>query len=349
VSGDEWTEMKLKQQNGVALLAVLWLATALSAMALATSYLVRTEVEAATNRIEGEQMRFLARGGIEAAVDSMLRVGANVNSRGETAQPEFVNGQRWLAYDFPGGRCAVEVIPENAKLDVNQAPLEQLAALFGALGLDPIESTELARAIEDWRSPRVSDEPNAFDAYYASLPEPYRGRHAALEQLEELLPVRGMSRELFFGRIERTEQGTWLRWPPLADLLTVASTGGAVNLNYAAREVLESLPGWDAATAARIVEVREVTPFSSPQGIENLVPRASGASVTTAPSPWYMLTATCMHPETSARRSVRAMVEIGSALPLGYRVTGWWEDWPYAHELPPAVEQATASRTGGRG
>jgi len=86
------------RQRGVALLAVLWLTVALSAMALSTSYLVRTEVEAATNRIAGEQMRFLAHGGIEAAVDSILRSAAPRSPAGmiQEQRPEFVSGQRWL-------------------------------------------------------------------------------------------------------------------------------------------------------------------------------------------------------------------------------------------------------------
>ena len=329
-------------QRGVALLAVLWLTVALSAMALATSYLVRTEVEAATNRIEGEQMRFLARGGIAAAVDSIVRSAAVRVAAGADGQqqPEFVPGQRWLAYEFPGGRCAVEVVPENAKLNVNQAPPEQLAALFRALGVAEAESAELALAIADWRAPRASDAGSVFDAYYAALPEPYEARHARLEQIEELLPVKGMSRELFFGRVERSGQGAWTRKPPLADLLTAEPIGGGINLNYAAREVLESLPGWDSAAASRVVELRERMPFQTQAALAGVAPEGGGTGVTTVPAPFYTLTATCFHPDSGARRSVRAMVEITSAEPLGHQVLGWWDDWPFANEAPPAPQAA---------
>ena len=328
--------MGRRKQAGVALLAVLWLTVALSAMALATSYLVRTEVEAATNRIEGEQMRFLAAGGIEAAVDSILRATifrsqAVVEGR---ERPEFALGQRWLAYEFPGGQCVVEVVPENAKLNVNQSPSERLAALFRALGVPAIESADLALAIADWRSGRMSDAGNVFDAYYATLPEPYRARHAPLEQLEELLPVKGMSRELFFGRIERSAAGEWRRKPPLADLLTAAPTAGGINLNYAAREVLEALPGWDEASAARVLELREQRPFETGANLGDVVPESAQTTVTTVPAPFYTLTATCMHPDSRARRSVRALVEITGTQTTGHRVLGWWDDWPFAKELP---------------
>ncbi len=323
-------------QQGIALLAVLWLTAALSAMALTTSYLVRTEIEAVTNRIEGEQMRFLARGGIEAAVDAILR--STILQRPDEERPVFVLGQRWLAQEFPGGRCAVEVMPENAKLNVNQAPPEQLAALFRALGVPATESAELALAIADWRSARTSDAGSVFDAYYAALPQPYRARHAPFEQLEELLPVRGMSRELFFGRIERSAEDEWTRKPPLADLLTAAPmSGGGVNVNYAAREVLEALPGWNQALAAQVVELRERTPFETPVGLQGAVPGSGRTAVSAVQSPFYTLTATCIHPDSGTRRSVRAMVGITPTDTMGHQVLGWWNDWPFANEPPEAV------------
>ena len=325
-------------QRGIALLAVLWLTVALSAMALATSYLVRTEVQAATNRIEGEQMRFLARGGVEAAVGSLLR--STMFRSADREQPEFVLGQRWLAYEFPGGRCDVEVVPENAKLNVNRATPEQLEVLFRALGVPAVESAGLALAIEDWRSLRTSETGSVFDAYYAALPQPYGARHAPLEQLEELMPVRGMSRELFFGRIERTAEGEWTRKPPLADLLTAAPIIGSVNLNYAAREVLEALPGWDQAAASRVMRYRERKPFETLAELQGVLPESAGTGVTIAPAPIYTLTATCVHPDSGTRRSVRAMVEITSTQAMGHQVLGWWDDWPFANELPNAAQAA---------
>lgn len=328
-----------KKQRGVALLAVLWLTVALSAMALATAYLVRTEVEAAGNRIEAAQGSFLARGAIDAAVDTMARSMflSPVARGGAAARLEFVAGQRWLPYEFPGGRCVVEVVPENAMLNVNVAPPEQLAGLFRALGFGAAESGELALAIEDWRLQRISEAGSAFDAYYAALSPPYRARHAPLEQLEELLLVKGMSRELFFGRLEEIREGGWRKRSPLADLLTVSATGGVVNLNYAPREVLRALPGWNEAAAATVMSVRERTPFESLSEIEALVPSGRGASLTTVPGSFYMLTATCVPEDGTARRSVRALIEMTPNQPLYHQVVGWWENWPFPNEPPEAL------------
>lgn len=330
-------------QRGVALLVVLWLAAALSVMAMTTAYLVRTEVEAVRNQIEAQRGYYLARGGIEAAVYSIIRSAtpqpAGAERSGQAV--EFLPGQRWLRFDFAGGSGVVEVAPENAKLNVNQASAEQLAALFQTLGLAANESAQLAAAIVDWRTPQGSMAGSSFDSFYAGLPQPYAARHAPLEHLEELLPVRGMSREVFFGRMEQNLRGEWQKWPPLGDLLTTETTWGAVNPNYAPDEVLRVLPGWNDALAAAVVAARKAAPFRSLEELQAAVPGVSSVALlsplTFLQGPAYTLTATGFLPDSGVRRSVRALVRIAPDLPLYHRVLAWWDEWPFAQEPPQTL------------
>ncbi|MBI4460964.1 MAG: general secretion pathway protein GspK [Acidobacteria bacterium] len=333
-------EKTLADQRGVALLVVLWLAASLSVMAMATAYLVRTEVEAVRNQIEAQRGYYLARGGIEAAVYSIARAALPQTPGAESSGQagEFRPGQRWLRFDFSGGSSVVEVVPENAKLNVNQASAEQLAVLFQTLGLAANESAQLAAAIVDWRSPQGSTVGSPFDSYYAGLPQPYAARHAPLENLEELLPVQGMSREVFFGRMEQGLQGEWQKWPPLADLLTTENTFGMVNLNYAPYEVLRTLPGWNEALATAVVAARAAAPFRSLEELQSAVPGLSSvlllSPLTLSQGPVYTLRATGVLPGSGVRRSVRALLRIAPDLPLGHRVLAWWDDWPFAQEPP---------------
>ena len=321
-------------QRGVALLAVLWLAVALSFMGMATAHLVRTEVVALGNQIDWQRSYYLARGGIEAAVYSIVRSAVvQPAAPGVPIQPSaFLPGKRWLQFEFPGGSCTVEVVPENAKLNINQTPPEQLAALFVSLGLPTDESFQLAAAIAEWRSPRTSDVGSVLDALYAGLPQPYLARHAPLKQLEELLPVMGMSRSLFFGRMERSRQGRWQKWPSLENLLTTQDTAVSVNPNYAPFEVLRVLPGWNDAMAAAVIAARSAAPFRSLDDLQAAVPQISAvaglAPLTLVQGPVYTLTATGFLPGSGVRRSVRAQVLVGLGLPLYHRVLGWWDDWP---------------------
>ncbi len=325
-------------QRGVALLAVLWLAVALSFMGMATAHLVRTEVEATANRSDWQREYYLARGGIEAAIYSIANYNPALPSPANGLESRYVPGKRWIEYRFASGSSTVEVVPESAKLNVNSAPPEQLAALFAALGLPPERSRQLAEAIVDWRSPRTSDVPSSLDLYYTGLPQPYVARHAPLEELDELLPVRGMSRDLFFGHAERTVEGRWQQWPPLADLLTADVSATVVNPNFAAYEVLRSLPGWNDAMARAVIAARALAPFSSLDELNSAVPGMSAtgalAYIAFAQGPVYTMTATGFLPNSGVRRSVRAIVLIDRRLPLYHRILGWWDEWPTPGELP---------------
>ena len=336
-----------KKQRGVALLAVLWLTVALSFMGMTTSYLVRTEVEAVSNQIESQRSYYLARGGIEAAIHSIVRPSMTP----ATDQPvDYRPGQRWLEFEFPSGFSRVEVVPENAKLNINLVSAEQLAALFFSLGLPTSRSLEMAAAIVDWRTPRTSDVGSLFDSYYASLPRPYPARHAPLERLEELLPVKGMSRSLFFGRVEYSPEDRLLRMPPLADLLTAQSAGFAVNPNYAPYEVLRVLRGWNDSMAAAVVEARTAAPFRSLEDLRLAVPETSTvtslAPLTFAQGPIYTLTATGTLPDSGVRRSVRALVRVGPALPLYHQVLAWWDNWPFESGSPQTEQGGSGTRSG---
>jgi general secretion pathway protein K len=324
-------------QRGVALLAVLWLTVALSFMAMATAHLVRAEVDAVSNQMASEHGYYLARGGIDAAIYAIQ--GLNISpTQGDVVLPaQFIPGKRWLAFEFPGGAAVVEVMPENAKINVNQATPEQLTTIFNALGVAPAESESMAAAIVEWRSPRTSEVPTIMDQYYSSLPQPYAARHAALSQVEQVMPVRGMSRDLFFGSYQRDPGGRWRKPPALSDLLTTQPTG-AINPNYASYEVLRSLRGWSDAMAAAVVSARQTEPFRNVQELQSAVPVLGDVADLTSLSfgvgPAFTLTATGILPGSGVRRSVRALVLLDARLPLGFRITGWWDDWPAPQDLP---------------
>jgi general secretion pathway protein K len=324
-------------ERGVALLAVLWLSVALTMIAMTTSYLVRAEAGAVANNVAAERAAFLAQGGIEAALFAMLRAGSASDAAlsggvGQSFQP----GQRRLRYEFREGVCEVEVVPENAKIAVNLAPADQLAALFTGLGIAPEGSRELAEAIVDWRAPRASSVASTFDLFYAELNDPYEASHAPFDELDELLGVKGMTRDLFFGQIIEGADGARRRTPPLADLLTTDANFGGVNVNYAAFEVLRVLPGWNDSLAAHVIEARSRAPFQTLEELRSAAPEAAAllgvAPVTLSPSPVYTLTATAQVHDSEVRRSVRARIRFDRSAPMGVRMTAWWHDWPWSHE-----------------
>lgn len=116
------------------------------------------------------------------------------------------------------------LIDESSKLNLNSLPLEKRHAklarqmLAGLPGMTP----GIADAILDWLD--ADDVPREFGAeseYYRTLGAPHSTRNGPLQSLDELLLVRGVTRELLFG--EDANQDGWLdpnendgdaTWPP---------------------------------------------------------------------------------------------------------------------------------------
>jgi general secretion pathway protein K len=245
------------RRRGSALLAVLWLSAALAAIAFSLSTTVRAESERASTSMDGLRSYYLASGAIERAAVELLWSVQNPNGaripRGSTA----------IDYSFPSGDVRVEILPEAGKLDVNHAPPERLYRLMAALGIEPERAREIAMAIADWRSPGPAG--SSFDQYYLSLTPSFRAPHASLQEIEELLLVKGVTPDIFYG--------TWMpsaadtggprleRRPGLAECLTVYGSGDRVDANTAHPAVLAAM-GLSPFAINALVERRRIAPFT---------------------------------------------------------------------------------------
>src|SRR4029077_886062 len=122
-------------RRGGALLAVLWLSAALSAIAFSFANTVRGEVERTSTAVDGLRSYYLAQAGIERGIlyvewELENTVPRNVPFRYSAANPV-------LPFTFPSGEAVVQVIPETAKLNLNTATPENLLRLLMALRVDP--------------------------------------------------------------------------------------------------------------------------------------------------------------------------------------------------------------------
>lgn len=112
-------------------------------------------------------------------------------------------GSTVLNYTFPSGEVMVELIPEAARLNVNTAPPEELMRLMLALGIAPAKAGELVEAIDDWRRPGSG----GFDSYYLSLTPSFQSPHASFQEIEELLLVKGVTPDIFYGTYVPVSEG----------------------------------------------------------------------------------------------------------------------------------------------
>ena len=176
-------------QAGSALLTVLWISAALAAIALSLASSVRGETERTSTVIDELRSYYLATGAIDRAMLELMWSTLNPSQR---TLPRFATA---VDYHFPTGMAHVEIIPEAAKLDINTAAPDKLFRLLEALGVEPARAQEIALGIVDWRTPGGS----LFDSYYLSLTPSFRASHASFQETEELLQVKGVTPEIYYG------------------------------------------------------------------------------------------------------------------------------------------------------
>jgi general secretion pathway protein K len=262
-----------RRREGAALLAVLWLAAALSAIAFTVANTVRGETERSSTEADGLKAYYLACGAIDRM---LLYIDLGDGFRKPNGKPIFDDTTRLLPLDFPTGFVLGEFIPETSKLNVNDVPPERLNNLLLALGVEPDRAPSITAAILDWRRPTPGESFSEFDQHYLSLTPSFRARHASVQEIEELLLVQGVTPDLFYGSYTRDSQGRLAPHAGLRDCLSVYGSNGSVDVNTALPAVMEAL-GITPDVAAAIVAMRQIAPLRS---LDQLAPfRNSGPGV----------------------------------------------------------------------
>jgi general secretion pathway protein K len=95
------------------------------------------------------------------------------------------------------------------------------------------EAIVLIDSIKDWIDEDDDERDNgAEQGYYLSLERPYHPRNAPVLDPEELLFIRGMTKDIFYGNEDH---------PGIAGYLTVTGRDGKININSAPAPVLAAL------------------------------------------------------------------------------------------------------------
>jgi general secretion pathway protein K len=255
--------------RGGALLTVLWLSAGLAAIAFSVSSSVRTETERVSTSADGLRAAYLASGAVERGIQWIIWGGAYRNPDGS---PRFWDRQSRLSMWFPGGAALVDMIPESSKLSINRASPEDLYRVVLAVSGDPDRSRQIVEAILDWRG--VAPAPTVFDQYYFTLNPTFRARHTSFQEIEELLLVRGMTPELFYGNYIADENGRLYARGGLRDCLSVWGSLGPFDLNTASPALMEAM-GIAPDVSAAIVARRQSRPFRNMQDAQDAMATAA--------------------------------------------------------------------------
>ncbi len=249
-------------ESGIVLMLVIWVMAVLLVIVLSVSMAARSQTMSTLAFKDQTQEKFLAEAGIQRGI-------MEINYANKTGGGLELAGEAWKEDGTPytrqlgSGHYSVKIVGETGKLDINMVPDVLLKNLMKQLGMQDEDADIVVDSIMDWKDPSGLSRPNGAGAdYYESLPNPYKPKGANFEELEELLLVRGITPQLLYGTGKRKG---------LIDFLTVNSKSTAVNVNYAPKEVLLSLPGMGPELADQIITYRESKNISSPQELQALL------------------------------------------------------------------------------
>lgn len=291
------------RSSGLALIVVMVAIAVFSALAAALAFSMKVETKLARNAQNEEQLLWLGRSGVEYArwilaeeasirgqpYDSLNQIWAGgTGSMSETNSP--LAGISLDNFPVGDGTVSLKIVDLERFANINTATPAELQQVLTVMGVNADDISVVSDSIQDWRSPpappRVA---GAESDYYQSLDPPYNAKNAPMDDLSELLLVKGVTPEMYWGTVSSnapapqrpklgfgTSPGQAPEYPfGLKDVFTAISSG-RININTADANVLQVLPGVDANIAANVIQQRagpdgvdgteDDTPISNPVG-----------------------------------------------------------------------------------
>ena len=236
-------------ERGVALLMVLWIFMVLTVLVAEFSRGMRDDAIATQNLAEEAQARGVALAGMNIAIFRTMKLHAEHGDEdGDTlddVEDEWLPDGTWHDGQYGAGTYSVRMIDEGGKIPLNRADESMLKPIFQNLGLDPDAQDALVDAILDWRDADSLRRLHGAEAdYYRKLPNPYRPKNGPFDAVDELLLVRGVTRELFYGIVSSDLAREGGPPPiPMKEIFSVFNRTANINVRYAPAAVLRVLLG----------------------------------------------------------------------------------------------------------
>ncbi|MBP7827535.1 MAG: general secretion pathway protein GspK [Verrucomicrobia bacterium] len=286
---------------GIALIIVMITILVLSVLAGGFAYSMKVETKLARNANSETELQWMGRSGVELArfvlaqqlalgcepYDSLNQIWAG-GPGGQCTSNSPLTGIGLTDVELGNGRFSVKITDLERKFNINVADEAVLQRAFMLMDADAGEFPAVIAAILDWVDPDDNTHIGGAESdYYQTLIPPYYAKNRPIDDLSELLLVRGVTPDLYFGpastnhtpgRFERQNQrlgrvGTPLGYPVgLMDLFTPVSSG-KININTASLMVLQMVPFIDENRAAQIITLR--SGYDGQEGTDDDTPAGS--------------------------------------------------------------------------
>ncbi|MCX8107257.1 MAG: type II secretion system protein GspK [Verrucomicrobiae bacterium] len=283
---------KSSQKNGFAVILVLIVIVVLGILAGSFAFAMKVETRLAANAGNESELEWLGRSGVELARyvlgQSMTSPYTSLNQiwAGGPGSPNETNSPliniRLMDNQLGDGRFSVRIVDLERRFNIN-APIsevEKKAIINRALtiiGAEAGDAETIQDSILDWMDP--DDRPRLSGTesdFYLGLEPAYVAKNGPIDDLAELLLIRGITPEIYWGprvhghRFQLLRPSKRILSAPighsyplgLVDFFTPLSNG-RININTAPLHVLQLLPGVDENVAANIIRAR-----AGPDGTE---------------------------------------------------------------------------------
>ncbi len=257
------------RKKGIIIVTVMWIVVLLTAMVAVMGRSARLDSRIRHAATELTRCRWACRAGIDTAVAILHQDTTESDSLFDLWSDNPEDLEDVLLQDC---RFTVAVTDEASKININFATKDQLMAL-------PEMTEEIADAIVDWRDRDDDISGGGVEGgYYENLPYGYKIRNGPFRTIRELLLIKGVTEELFYGpkdpQTVTTGYGAnegWINYLTCysVDNDTDADGNRRLNINSADQRTLESSLNLSPGQARWIVDNRPGGGYASIADIIN--------------------------------------------------------------------------------
>ena len=275
-----------KKSAGIALIIVMISIVVLSALAALLAYSMKVEGRLAVNSDLERQLVWLGRSGVELARYVLAQQAMIPGEPYDSLNQIWAGGPGGIAesnspliglsldnYPIGNGSVSLKIVDLESYANINSANDQLLHQALTLMGVDADQISIVSDSVLDWISPgelpRVA---GAKSDYYQGLNPAYKCKSAPIDDMSELLLVRGIwdHPEIYWGGSAPDHPGATFQhklgfgaapgqaadYPfGLKDVFTPFSSG-KININTADATVLQLIPGVDENIADKIIMFR---------------------------------------------------------------------------------------------
>ncbi|MGN6556288.1 MAG: general secretion pathway protein GspK [Verrucomicrobiota bacterium] len=262
----------------------------LSVLIGAFAFSMKVETKLAMNANHEAELIWLGRSGVDLARYVVAQQLAIPNEPYDSLNQKWAGGPGGMNtsnsplanislenYQVGKGKISVKITDLERKFNINQADDQVLQQAMTVVGVDASAIPEISAAIIDWIDPDDVTRVNGAESdYYQGLDPQYYAKNKPIDDLSELLLIRGISLDMYWGSASTNHSiaafqavdryGRPVQQPiypvGLAELFTALSSG-KININTASINTLRTIPLLDENAAAEIIKLR-----SGPDGAD---------------------------------------------------------------------------------